>query len=238
MPRNDFKFKDHSTSEFGLMIATHPNIPIAQKDETQVEIPGRDGTVTRSNNRHKNVNVTYQVGWRSFKLMQSERIARAIKAWLCGEPRSGILSDTYDREYFRKARFNTPVDFTDVLFSGAKVNLTFTCHPFKYSWLGQNATVMTKDGGLVNLEAFPSKPYLKIYGTGGELYVNNSTIILKTIDEYIEIDSEAMSVFKEIENKSDDVQLGEFPQFAPGENTIQWDGGIEKIEIIPRWCTL
>lgn len=238
MPRNDFKFKDHSTAEFGLMIATHPNIPIAERDEEQVAIPGRDGTVTRSNDRYKNVNVTYQVGWRSYKLMQSERIARSIKAWLCGEPRSGILSDTYDRDYFRRARFNSPADFTDVLFSGARVNITFTCHPFKFSWLGQNTTNMTEHGSIVNMEAFPSKPYIKVYGTGGNLYINNSTIIFNSIDEYVEIDSEAMAIFKGLENKSGTAQVGEFPQLMPGENVIQWDDNIEKIEIIPRWCAL
>lgn len=234
-----FRFKDIECREYGVIITSPPVIPIAEYDEEQIAIPGRDGTVTRSNNRFKPVVISYDISWQN-KYNRTEQRARAVKAWLCGDPRSGILSDTYDPNYFRKARYNGPADIENYLLRAGRVTVSFTCHPFKFSYLGQQSVSIGQSGdSLVNPEAFTARPYMRVSGASGSLYVNNETIIFRSIDGYTEIDSEARQVFKGSVNKSGTVQMGaDFPVLKPGENVIQWDGGITQVEIIPRWCTL
>ena len=57
-------------------------------------------------------------------------------------------------------------------------------------------------------------------------------------DEYVEIDSETMNVFKGNINKNNDYAAVSFPEFKPGTNSIAFIGNISSIEIIPRWRTI
>lgn len=50
---------------------------------------------------------------------------------------------------------------------------------------------------MYNAEFFPSSPYIKITGSGTvTLTINNASFTFSDIDEYIEIDSEAMNAYK------------------------------------------
>ena len=59
---------------------------------------------------------------------------------------------------------------------------------------------------------------------------------ISSIDEYIELDSELMSAFKDTELKNNLVS-GEGFLVTEGR-IIRLEGGITKIEIIPRWVSL
>ena len=47
-----------------------------------------------------------------------------------------------------------------------------------------------------------------------------------------------MNFYKDTVLKNDTVEGDGFPLFHKGKNTITFDGGITKVEIIPRWVTL
>ena len=70
------------------------------------------------------------------------------------------------------------------------------------------------------------------------LSVNNINYNLSDIDGYVTINSDVGLVYKGTENKNSTVNFIEFPTLQVGENIIDWTGGITKVEIIPRWCTL
>ena len=96
---------------------------------------------------------------------------------------------------------------------------------------------------LVNPFVFKAKPYLKIYGSGdGILVIQNSEgnklWEITDIDEYIEIDSEEMNCFKNTELKNSCVSGDGFPELVSGNNSISFEGGITRIEIIPKWVSL
>ena len=63
-------------------------------------------------------------------------------------------------------------------------------------------------------------------------------MMISNLDEYIEIDSELMNCFKGTVLKNDTVKGAEFPVFKSGVCTINCNGDVSRIEVIPRWCCL
>ena len=69
-----------------------------------------------------------------------------------------------------------------------------------------------------------------VYGTGdGILKVNGENITLTSINTSITLDSELM------EASVNSKMSGNFPTLKPGNNSIDWSGGITKVDITPRW---
>ena len=119
------------------------------------------------------------------------------------------------------------------------LSLSFNCKPLKYSFEGQTPVVFTAGGSLYNAEFFPSSPYIKITGSDTvTLTINNASFTFSDIDEYIEIDSEAMNAYKGTVAKNNKMTGAGFPTLAPGKNVIAWTGNVTRLEIVPRWCCL
>ena len=92
---------------------------------------------------------------------------------------------------------------------------------------------------ITNPTDFPSKPRIRVSGTGdGTLTVGNKTITLTDIDEYIVIDSMLMDCYKGTLNQNAKVALAEFPMFKPGVNNLAYTGDITGLEVLGRWWTL
>lgn len=238
---NSFNFKGIDSREFEIMIATDPQIAIAERDKEVIEVPGRDGNLYVDKGRYKNISVSYDASFQA-KFKDVQRIGRNLIGWLMSEPLNGILMDSYDPDYFRRGRFAAPANIVPILSRAGKCVMTFDCQPFKYSHFGTRTIQVEKTGDIIyNPEYFASNPVFTIYGTGnGNLYINNYTIQIKSINQFIVIDTELMIAFKNTTLLNSSVVLGDWKNycFKSGENMIQWDGGIQKVEIIPRWCAL
>lgn len=63
-------------------------------------------------------------------------------------------------------------------------------------------------------------------------------MMISNLDEYIEIDSELMNCFKGTALKNDTVKGAEYPVFKSGVCTINCNGDVSRIEVVPRWCCL
>ena len=70
------------------------------------------------------------------------------------------------------------------------------------------------------------------------MQIGRYTVKLLSIDESLTLDSDTQNAYKGTQNKNNTILAPEFPRLEPGENEISWQGGVEKIEIIPRWWTL
>lgn len=96
---------------------------------------------------------------------------------------------------------------------------------------------------LENPYQFESKPYIRVFGNGdGSLAIESQNgrqqWDFKSIDEYLEIDSEQMNFYKDTVLKNDTVTGSGFPTLAPGENKFILGGGVTSLSVFPRWCTL
>ena len=104
-------------------------------------------------------------------------------------------------------------------------------------------TFSAPGGVLNNPFPFPSRPYLRIEGSGGGTLTiqsagENSAWTFSNIDGYLEADSEQMNFYKGTQIKNHTVTGNGFPLLCPGENTLAFSGGITGLSVTPRWCCL
>lgn len=229
-----FQFAGVNSKDHDMYISGNPYVSGA-RDIEEIAVPGRNGNLTVSNGRVDNVDVQYMC----FIDAPLSRRSRGIRAWLMSAEPYQVLSDTYDREYFRFAYCKGPVDFEGVQNRYAESTVTFRCKPMMYSWDGQKVIALSSGGEVINPEAFASRPHFKVYGSGqGTLFIGDQSVTFNDIDEYIEIDSDSGVIYKGTENQGGSVIIDAMPVLVPGNTAISWDGGISNIEIIPRWCTV
>ena len=231
-------FKEHSSLEYGLLITEKGSYKGAQRDITYTSVPGRSGDLMTDNGRYKNVKIPYKLALLNTTAWDFDELARLIRGWLLAEQGYFPLWDSYDGKYYRLASYTNEVDIEQELRSVGKLSLSFNCKPFKYSFEGQRTVEMTAAGTLYNAEQYESKPYIKVVGSGTiTLAINSSSVTLSSVNEYIELDSEMLNAYKGTAAANNQMS-GDFPVFAPGDNTISWVGNVTRLEIVPRWCCL
>lgn len=233
---NFFVYDGKNSQDLGLLISGEKTYNSPSRDVTTVSIPGRSGDLIIDNRRYNNVEISYTV---SFRKDVPEK-TRALKAWLLSNAGYRRLEDTYQPEYFRLAAISNATAFEISINRYGTAELIFNCNPFLFSKGGEQTVSIPASGGRIyNPEYFESQPIITVYGNGnGVLSVNNINYNLSDIDGYVTINSDVGLAYKGTENKNSTVNFIEFPTLQVGENIIDWTGGITKVEIIPRWCTL
>lgn len=233
---NFFVYDGKNSQDLGLLISGEKTYNSPSRDVTTVSIPGRSGDLIIDNGRYNNVEISYTV---SFRKDVPEK-TRALKAWLLSSAGYRRLEDTYQPEYFRLAAISNATAFEISINRYGTADLIFNCNPFLFSKGGEQTVSIPASGvRIYNPEYFESQPIITVYGNGnGVLSVNNINYNLSDIDGYVTINSDVGLVYKGTENKNSTVNFIEFPTLQVGENIIDWTGGITKVEIIPRWCTL
>lgn len=241
-----FTYNGRSSADFGLHIEKKDVFSAPEYAAEFISIPGRSGDIINPNRRFANIKVTYTVFLARKNATALAAALRDIKGWLYSEPdRYHEITDSYDAGYFRYGVISGNLDIEEQLNKVGSFTVTFNCKPFKYSFEGQQTIA---DGSprltVTNPTAFDSKPYIKIYGSGTVRLMiqpegqGTSVWVLSGVDEYIEIDSELMNCFKGTALKNDTVKGAELPVFKPGVCTINCNGDVSRIEVIPRWCCL
>ena len=242
---NYFIYNGISSKDMGVRISSKDVYSAPKYDLKFQSIPGRDGDLISPNGRFPNTTVSYTCFIPAKSIQELSDKVTAIKCWLYTEPdRYHTLSDSYDTSFFRKAVFNNKLDISDEVTKIGIFTVNFTCHPMRFSHTGQVKTTFTASPfTLTNPYPFAAKPYLKINGRGtGTLTIqsasSNKIWEFSTLNGYTECDSELMNFYHDTEPKNDTVSGEGFPTFAPGDNTIAFDGGITSIEVIPRWKSI
>ena len=242
---NYFIYNGISSKDMGVRISSKDVYSAPKYDLKFQSIPGRDGDLISPNGRFPNATVSYTCFIPAKSIQELSDKVTAVKCWLYTEPdRYHTLSDSYDTSFFRKAVFNNKLDISDEVSKIGVFTVNFTCHPMRFSHTGQVKTTFTASPfTLTNPYPFAAKPYLKINGRGtGTLTIqsasSNKIWEFSTLNGYTECDSELMNFYHDTEPKNDTVSGEGFPTFAPGDNTIAFDGGITSIEVIPRWKSI
>ena len=242
---NFFIYNGISSKDMGVRISSKDVYSAPKYDLKFQSIPGRDGDLISPNGRFPNTTVSYTCFIPAKSIQELSDKVTAVKCWLYTEPdRYHTLSDSYDTSFFRKAVFNNKLDISDEVSKIGVFTVNFTCHPMRFSHTGQVKTTFTASPfTLTNPYPFVAKPYLKINGRGtGTLTIqsasSNKIWEFSTLNGYTECDSELMNFYHDTEPKNDTVSGEGFPIFAPGINTIAFDGGITSIEVIPRWKSI
>lgn len=222
-----FIFNGICSLDMGLVVTKLPTLSRAEEKVSEIELDGRHGTLTQTDNKYKN-------SVKSIECAMINGNVDKISAWLKG---NGIFKFSHAKGQFFYGRITNAIDFERQIAELNEFIVVVNMQPFKYLQEGEETITITKPTKIINMGTFESEPLLRVYGSGNiTLSNNNNNIILKDIKDYIIIDTFTQEAFKEGENCNNKMH-GE-PFIFTEINDISWIGNINKIEIIPRWRNL
>lgn len=228
-------FNGKNLIDFGCHTDELDSLTRPQRDTSSVEIPGRNGTLTFSNNRFKNVTL-------SFNCMidkDFERNYAALMAFLLQDDEYHRLEGYAEKETYRMAKLSSaPKTDTSAWFQRATFTLDFDCKPQRFLKSGKEVKTFTAAGTLKNPTLFTALPLIRAYGTGN-FSVGGITVKITSADSYTDIDCDMQEAYKGTTNCNGNITLtdGEFPSLKEDVNEITMTG-ITKLEITPRWWTI
>lgn len=246
---NNLFYNGQSLNNLGFAIKTKPFYPVAQRDMTFTNIAGRSGDILVDNGRYNNVEYSYQINSIPYKVwgLSNQELTYSLIDWLSAhDGKYKELRDSYNEGYFTKAICTNIADVANNASRLLDTTISFNRVPFWYSDIGQEVRISTgRSIKLNNPEHYTSEPLIRVYGSGDiTIYTGNVTLrTTRDMKDYIEIDSESLTVSKEGVECSDLLyDCKTLPYFTSGENTIGVtlgvNGSFERIEVIPRWRRL
>lgn len=148
------------SSDLGVFVTGSGSFDAAELDVDKYEIPGRNGDLILSNNRYKNIEITYP----AFIPKAFMDKAQNVRNWLRSSRVYARLEDTYDTDHYRLGiptgvQSFEPANRND----GANFEMTFDCKPQRFLKSGETpetveADVQTESGEIVTFETIAESP--------------------------------------------------------------------------------
>ena len=199
-------------------------------------IPGRNGNLIFETGSYEN-----RVGTASCFCLQ-EDVERAISSagqFLMGKNGYRRLETSDDPDHYWMARVENSPQVSMRLRALAPFDISFDCKPQRFVKSGENAVVFTERGSLFNQYGQIALPLITLYGHGaGTLTIGNCVVEVKELDEVLFLDSDTQNAYNDNGNQNMKINAPIFPTLRDGENKIGFSGGIERVEIVPRWWEL
>lgn len=212
-----------TSDSLGIIVDGYLSKPIAKRRMESQSIPGRNGDLLIDEGVYDNYTQQYTIYW-----LPSTSLA-SVSKWL---NQSGYvkLIDSDLPEYYRMVQVSGPINPINHRDCYTEASISFNCKPQWFLVSGDVTTTVTAATHIVNPTPEYSRPLIKVYGTGfGVLKVNGGNVTLTGLHDSITLDSELM------EASVNSNMSGTFPILKPGNNSIDWSGGITKLDITPRW---
>lgn len=236
-----------SSKDVGIEVETFPTYDIPERDFEVIHIPGRNGDIILDNGTYKNITRTYQVSIATYDISYHQKMA-AVARWLCSSPGYLRLEDSYEPDFFRYAYYNKKLNIENIFNEAGRAKLEFICKPQKYLKSGEFPIYFDSNGKIRNLTNQIALPLIKVTtdNTDGAVTISDSSYscTFRTIankgTNFI-VDSELQDVYWQQSSKNDCISFtsGYFPALqADSTMTISITGGIQSIEITPRWWTV
>lgn len=148
------------SSDLGVFVSGSGSFDAAEFDVDKYEIPGRNGDLILSNNRYKNIEITYP----AFIPQAFMDKVQNVRNWLRSSRVYARLEDTYDMDHYRLGiptgvQSFSPENRND----GANFEMTFDCKPQRFLKVGETpetveADVQTETGEIVTFETVAESP--------------------------------------------------------------------------------
>jgi phage-related protein len=121
----------------------------------------------------------------------------------------------------------------------APFEIGFDCKPQRFVKSGENAVVFTSNGSLFNQYGQIALPFITLYGQGAvSLTIGDCVVEVNALDGTLYLDSDTQNAYNDSGNQNLNINAPVFPVLGDGEIPIVFSGGIERVEIIPRWWEL
>ena len=199
-------------------------------------IPGRNGDLIWETGSYEN-----RSGSASCFCLQKD-VEKAISSagrFLMGKKGYRCLETSDDPDHYWLARVENSPQIAMRLRTLAPFEIGFDCKPQRFVKAGENAVVFTSSGSLFNQYGQIALPFITLYGQGaGRLTIGDCVVEVKALDGTLYLDSDTQNAYNEYGNQNLNINAPVFPVLGDGEIQIAFSGGIERIEIIPRWWEL
>ena len=240
---NTFWIDGEAASGYGIIMTEPPKIQSAERDVEQISIPGRNGDLQIDNGRYKNIHMTYKCALLP-EYGDFRRDAVAALRFLRSTGAYRRVEDTYYPGHFRMARISSGVSIGSIAEQAGEFEVHWDCKPERYTVAGEKAQTFRAPAVLHNQYGFPALPIIKIYGSGnGFIKIGAVKIPIRGMVDNIILDCDLQKAFRlrpdgTPEPADSHIYAPYFPQLLGGGNAISWAGGVDHVEITPRWWTL
>lgn len=228
-----FALDDVSSAQYGISLQKCPSFDAAKPVIEKVTVPSRNGDLIFYSGAYENVSGALDC----FILHEQTYDALAeANGWLS---KQGYRKLTYDgdAEAYRMARIVNLGEFSVRMMRLDPFTIDLDCKPQRFLNSGDVPMVFLASD-YFDCPAVSGLPLLRIYGTSGTVRINDKTIMLNTINEYVDIDCELQNAAKGNVNCNSNISCLDFPKLNSGKNEIAFSSGISKVEMTPRWYTL
>lgn len=228
---SEITFKGTTASSKSVTVLKYPEIVKPTLRVETVKVPGRDGELTLS-------------GMPSYEAMVLEcecmvpsvdKISAAA-AWLTGR---GDLVLGNDPTYAYDAQVIDEIRFEKILrgHGHRRFTVPFLCQPLKKKAATEPNIELTAPGTVVNIGHVPSRPLIKIQGSGNVvLAVGAYSLSITGISTSILIDSDLGMATNAAGTVNESYKVsGAWPLLVVGNNAVGWTGTVSKVTITPRW---
>ena len=231
-------FNGISSQDLHIQVQTEPDYDFPEKDYEVTHVPGRNGDIVIDQGSWQNVSRKYNLAMDAGKISYTE-VASKLVQWLHSASGYARLEDSYEPDFYRMAMYKDSGSITNIYNKAGQIEVEFTCKPQRYFKSGEVADIFTTSTEYRNPTDFPSKPLIKIHGSGsGTVGIGMYTVTINDILDGMIVDSEQQDTYKDQTNCNSKVSIPEYPKLVSGNNVISISGGVTSIEIIPRWWTL
>ena len=199
-------------------------------------IPGRNGALIFDTGSYKNRN-----GSASCFCLQDDVEAAVSSAgrFLIGGHGYRRLETSDDPNHYWMARVENSPQIEMRLRVLAPFNISFDCKPQRFLKSGENKTSFTQSGSISNQYGQTALPLITLYGNGtGTLTIGDCVVEVKNLDRVLYLDSDTQNAYNDNGNQNMNVNAPSFPTLPDGETRIAFSGGINRVEIVPRWWEL
>ena len=199
-------------------------------------IPGRNGALIFDTGSYKN-----RSGAASCFCLQ-EDVETAISSagrFLMSKKGYRRLETSDDPDHYWMARVENSPQIAMRLRTLAPFEISFDCKPQRFVKSGENAVVFTSNGYISNQYGQIALPLITLYGQGdGTLTIGGCVVEVKNMDGVLYLDSDTQNAYNNNGNQNMNINAPTFPTLPDGETQIAFSGGIERVEIVPRWWEL
>jgi phage-related protein len=146
------------------------------------------------------------------------------------------LETSDDPDHYWMARVENSPQIAMRLRTLAPFDIGFDCKPQRFVKSGENAIVFQQNSSLFNHYGQIALPFVTLYGHGaGWITIGDCTVEVKALDGTLYLDSDTQNAYNNNGNQNLNINAPVFPVLGDGEIPIAFSGGIERVEIIPRW---
>ena len=199
-------------------------------------VPGRNGDLIFETGSYKN-----RTGSASCFCLQEDvetAISSAGRFLMCGNGYRR-LETSDDPDHYWMARVKNSPQIAMRLRTLAPFEIRFDCKPQRFVKSGENAVVFTANGYISNQYGQVALPLITLYGQGtGILKIGDCLVGVEELDGVLFLDSDTQNAYNDNGNQNMNIHAKIFPTLPSGDTQIAFKGGIDRVEIVPRWWEL